>query len=158
MLSLSLFTPTFGFYRDASNNEADGLFFGNKVDAKVNVKGNVTFNSNGGSGMTLNVLFNQRLERKLDLVINSGATLNLDHNSVGLYATVNSFGELNVDVKENGSFESCGNVDRDIFGSPTLNSTYTFLGLGDGSYTCNQTRVLLAGKGTVVEPVCQPCT
>jgi hypothetical protein len=118
--------------RDAKSNSNYGLYIGfdsrgSDVEAKLIVKGEVTFNSNGGKGMN-SYLFS---DSKLDIAVLNDATL-----------------------------ESCGNDDYDINGyvaaSATATGAATFS--GDGSYICDQTKVVFNGDGTVVGPVCQPCT
>ena len=113
--------------RDAINtNEGTGLYirYVTGANAKLIVKGNNTFNSNGDYG---GILLRQSPNTNLEIIVETGATLN-----------------------------SCGNGVYDIFGEvPAIyNATATFL--GDG-YTCNQTKVVFDGDGTVVEPTCQAC-
>jgi hypothetical protein len=148
---LSLFTLIFGLCRNASNNGFSGLFIQvqNGANAKLNVKGSVNINSNEVYGMQS---YLPDSNSNLDFVVESDATLNFDQNEVGFGATVFAGAELNVDVKGNGSFESCGNT-RDISGFVGA-ATATFSGAG---YTCDQNKVVLTGTGTVVEPVCEPC-
>jgi hypothetical protein len=125
------------------------------VEAKLIVKGEVTLNSNDGFGMYSFLGANT----KLDIVVDNSASLNLDQNgSNGFRAIVRSGAKLNVDIKENGTFESCGNGFRDISGEVRSSATATFSGTG---YTCDQAKVqfLVFGPGdeNVVEPVCQAC-
>ena len=72
---LSFVTPIFGVYRDASNNGNTGLFInvdGVDVEAKLNMKGKVNFNSNS-YGMYSILESNNNLEINVET---SGATLN----------------------------------------------------------------------------------
>ncbi len=146
---LSLFTPIFGLCRDSSNNSNHGLYtlISDDVNAKLNVKGKVTFDSNEQDGINTSIYPNANL----DIVVETGALLNTASNKeIGLrvsFADSGAESEFNVDVKEGGFFESCGNVDLDIFGNPKM----AFL--GDGSYTCGPKLFY----GTVVEPVWQDC-
>ena len=125
------------------------------VEAKLDVKGEVTFNSNGFAGMYPFLDPNS----KLDIVVDNSASLNLDQNgsnafrNSGFYANVYSVAELIVDVKGGGSFKSCGNTQFDISGEVVASATATFSGTG---YTCDQ--AVFNGGGTVVGPVCQDCT
>ena len=127
---------------------------GGGANAQVIVKGKVTLNSNGYAGMYSFL----NSDSKLDIAVLNDATLNLDQNgSNGFRAVVQPGAELNVDVvKENGSFESCGNTQFDIYGTVDATATATFSGTG---YTCDQAKVVFTGPGgsTVVKPVCQDC-
>lgn len=147
--------PIVGLCRDASNNDYIGLsiFIGSGVEAQMNMEGNITFNSNAGRGMLS--FFNRNA--KLDIVINSDAFLNMNDNNFNFRVTVaGADAELNVDVREGGSFKSCGS--RESLGDIVILGYYgdanvTFTGTG---YTCdnvyNNSLV-----GTIVEPNCQVC-
>jgi hypothetical protein len=138
----------------ASSNPNVGLNIdvSNGAHAELIVKGEVTFNSNG-NGMFLTLDPNS----KLDIAVESDASLNMDLNAPGFYANVYSGAELNIDVKGGGSFKSCGNGVYDIgvndINDPPATAKATFS--GDGSYTCDN--VYFPNDGTVVEPVCQAC-
>jgi hypothetical protein len=138
--------------RDANSNSNYGLYINarNGANAELIVKGKVTLNSNGLAGM-YPYLFS---DSKLDIAVLNDATLNLEQNRYGFFADVVSGAELNVEVKENGTFESCGNDDYDVYGTvTTASATATFSGTG---YTCRSKLFINVG-GTVVEPVCQDC-
>jgi hypothetical protein len=138
-----------GLCRNASNNVYSGLYVdtvANGANAELIVKKEVKINSNNyGIYSSL-----PNSNSNLDIVIESDATLNLDQNGYGFRAYVFVGAKLNVDVKENGSFESCGNPNNDIDGQVVGNLIFS----GDG-YTCDQ--VQFAGGGAVDEPVCEPC-
>jgi hypothetical protein len=141
---------------DASNN-AFGLYinvYNGVFNAKLNMEGSVTFNSNRQIGIDIEVAANHIL----DIVVKNGAFLRSNSNiQRGLAAKVSGGAKLNVDVKENGTFESCGNNSNswhyDIYGNVLATATATFSGTG---YTCSSKQFI--NDGTVVEPVCQPCT
>ena len=138
--------------RDANSNLNYGLGIGVVVDgvnAQLIVKGKVTFNSNVSFGM-YSYLFS---DSKLDIAVLNDSTLNLEQNRYGFYANVFGGAELNVEVKENGTFETCGNIDYDVVGYVV--GAATFSGTG---YICDQNKVVFNGDGTVDEPVCQDCS
>ena len=72
----------------------------------------------------------------------------------GIYTSQNTNANLEINVESGATLSSCGNGAYDIFGNVDASSTATFL--GDG-YTCNETKVVFDGDGTVVEPTCQAC-
>ena len=120
------------FCRDSSNNEYTGLFIevdGGGTNAKLIVKGENTFNSNGGN----------------------------DYGN-GMYSYLISNSKLEVNVESGATLKSCGNNGPyDIGGVFPASATATFL--GTGYYTCDQNRVRFFGPnaGTVVPPTCQAC-
>src|SRR5210317_2195223 len=73
---LSFVTLIFGLCREASNNGDTGLIIGveDGVEAKVNVKGEVTFNSNGFYGMYSGLNTNANLE----INVENGSTSTLE--------------------------------------------------------------------------------
>jgi hypothetical protein len=99
------------------------------VEAQLIVKGNVNINSNGLVGL---------------------------YDSFGMYSFLVANTKLEINVENGSTLESCGNDDYDIsvsgFDAP---SAATFS--GDGSYTCDQAKVVFNGDVTVDEPVCQAC-
>ena len=102
---LSLFTPTFGLCRDdASNNASGGLFIQvqNGVEAKLNVEGSVTLNSNG-IGIFTNISPNSNVE----INVETGATLETCGNSqYDIYGNVFSAATLTF----SGDGYTCDNV------------------------------------------------
>eukprot|EP00986_Skeletonema_menzelii_P009377 scaffold4266_cov139-Skeletonema_menzelii.AAC.1 len=147
---------------DAKSNVNRGLGIGVFVDgvnAQLIVKGNVNINSN-----IIGMYSFLGANTKLDIAVLNDATLNLEQNRYGFFADfedvdVVSGAELNVEVKENGTLESCGNIVYDIYGKVKASATATFSGTG---YTCDQAKVVfivLGGGtvGTVVLPNCQVC-
>jgi hypothetical protein len=121
---LSLFIPLFDLLRDASN-AIYGMYIGvdSGVEAKLIVKGEVTFNSNG-------------------------------NGFAGMYSFLYSNSNLEIDVENGSTLESCGNTQFDIYGQVPANATATFSGTG---YTCDQAKVVFNGGFTVVPPNCQAC-
>ena len=109
--------------RNASNTTAVGLSIGVSpgVNAKLIVKGENTFNSNGVDG---------------------------------IYTTLNSNSNLEINVESDATLKSCENGRDDIRGFFFAPATATFLGTG---YTCDPNKVVFVGDGTVVEPKCQAC-
>ena len=88
-----------------------------------------------------------------ELIVKGEVTFN-SNGFYGMYSGLNTNANLEINV-ENGStstLETCGNSRFDIYVSND-GSTATFF--GDG-YTCG--KVASGGLGTVVGPVCQPCT
>ena len=81
----------------------------------------------------------------------------IDNNSDGIGADVDSGSNLNVVVNEGATLTSCKNTDYDITGNIESDTNVAFS--GDGTYVCDQSKVLFTGDGneTVVEPTCQPC-
>ena len=120
---LSFVTLIFGLCREASNNGNIGLIIDveDGVEAKLNMKGKVTLNSNGFYGMAIF----QNPNTNLEINVENGSTLN-----------------------------SCGNSPLDIYGFTASDATLTFS--GDGSYTCSSKDFV--GGGTVVGPTCQDCS
>ena len=83
MLMLSLFTLIFGLCRNASTNGYSGLYIerlspGATAELTVNVKGKVTFNSNGQFGIRANLASNAIL----DINVETDATLETCGNGV----------------------------------------------------------------------------
>ena len=72
-----------------------------------------------------------------------------------MYSFDYSNSNLEIDVENGSTLESCGNDDYDIYGQVPASATATFS--GDGSYTCDEAKVVFNGGGTVDEPVCQAC-
>ena len=157
-----IFLSIFGLCREASNNDAYGMRIQEVnvgVEAKLNTRGKVTLSSNGFDGIFIDSL-PRTPNTNLDLEINveNGSSLILNQNGIAGFRApkLNSSAKLNVDVKEGGSFESCGNIQDDIFGDVFANAAAKFSGTG---YTCDQAKVVFTGPGgsTVVKPVCQDC-
>ena len=125
---LSLFIPLFDLLRKASSNQVYGLYPYIGVESGVEAK----------------------------LIVKGKVTLN-SNGFAGMYSFLYSNSNLEIDVENGSTLESCGNIVYDISGEVVASATATFS--GDGSYTCDQaTKVVFTGDGTVVGPVCQPCT
>lgn len=160
--SISVSVSIFGSYRDVSIN-GDGLSLAVDIDtkAKVDVKGKVNMNLNIEGGINVAT---QMDDSRLDIVVENDASLNLNRNLVGLktFATplfLVSNITLNVDVKQHGTFESCGNkIDMWLisFGAPKTAPATTFS--GDGYY-CDQSTIEIdyGDYKLLVPPVCQTC-
>jgi len=88
------------------------------------------------------------------LIVKGKVTLN-SNDGYGMYPYLFSDSKLDIAVLNDATLESCGNTRRDISGQVVASATATFS--GDGSYTCDQAKVVFNGDGTVVEPVCQAC-
>ena len=73
-----------------------------------------------------------------------------------MYSFLYSNSNLEIDVENGSTLESCGNIVYDISGEVVASAT-TATFSGDGSYTCDQAKVVFNGDGTVDEPVCQAC-
>ena len=149
--------PIFGLFRVAKNNKYSGFAVASTegANAQLNFEGSNTANSNN-SGMSTS-----SWDSKVDVVINSGASLNLDQNSQTGYNVYKGGGgaELNVAVKENGSFQSCGHDgggfgQSDIYVLHQAPANVTFTGSG---YTCDTVGDASTSTGTFVKPVCQAC-
>jgi len=87
------------------------------------------------------------------LIVKGEVTLN-SNGLAGMYSFLYSNSNLEIDVENGSTLESCGNY-IDIYGYVTAFATATFS--GDGSYTCDQAKVVFNGDGTVVPPNCQAC-
>ena len=77
-----------------------------------------------------------------------------------MYSFLYSNSNLEIDVENGSTLESCGNDDDDIYGEVEASATATFSGTG---YTCDQNKVVFEGigggtVGTVVPPNCQDCS
>jgi len=86
------------------------------------------------------------------LIVKGKVTLN--SNNIGMYSNLNPSTNLEINVENGSTLESCGNGFRDISGEVPLSATATFSGTG---YTCDQAKVQFNGGGTVVPPNCQAC-
>ena len=124
-MMLSFVTPTFDLYRDASNNKYFGLsiyvqgvnIFGDGSNCELIVKGENTFNSNDVDGISPGLSSVQGFNTNLDIVVKNGASLRSNSNGrYGFSFFLRPDAALNVEVKENGTFESCGNTGADIYG------------------------------------------
>ena len=122
-LSLFIFTLTFGLYRYGSNNVAAGL----SIDVT---------NANGDNA---------------ELIVKGDNTFN-SNNDRGMASNLVANSNLEINVENGATLNSCGNSGDDIYGFVGVGATATFLGTG---YTCSSKQFI--NGGTVVEPVCQPC-
>ncbi len=113
----------FGLCRDASNNKYAGFYISVSSDQNVQV-----------------------------IVMEGNVTAN--SNDYGMYFRSSGPNtKLDIDVKEDGSFQSCGNSVSDIYANSVDSSaSVEFTGSG---YTCSSKSN--DGSGTVVGPNCQAC-
>ena len=82
------------------------------------------------------------------------------NKNYGMYSYLEANTKLEINVENGSTFETCGNIDYDIYGTVDATATATFSGTG---YTCDQNKVVFIGDnggtvGTVDEPVCQTCS
>jgi len=87
------------------------------------------------------------------LIVKGEVTLN-SNGFAGMYSFLYSNSNLEIDVENGSTLESCGNTQFDIYGQVPANATATFSGTG---YTCSSKQFFVGVGGTVVEPVCQAC-
>ncbi len=118
---LSFVTLIFGLCREASNNE----FYGLIIEVGV-----------------------QRVDA--ELIVKGEVTLN-ENGFFGMYPSLNTNTNLEINVESGATLNSCGNIVYDIYGFVFGNLIFS----GDGSYTCSLKQFL--GDGAVVEPDCQDC-
>jgi len=87
------------------------------------------------------------------LIVKGEVTLT-SNGFAGMASDVNPSTNLEINVENGSTLESCGNTQRDIEGYVYAAGAATFLGTG---YTCDQNKVVFDGDGTVDEPNCQAC-
>ena len=109
--------------------------------------------SNNAAG---GLVIDARNEAKL--IVKGEVTLN--SNGFGMNSFLGANAKLEINVENGSTFETCGNIDYDIYGTVDATATATFSGTG---YTCDQAKVVFIGDnggtvGTVDEPVCQDCS
>ena len=128
LLFLILF---FGLCRDASNNTNDGLYIsvnGDGTNAQLNMKGHVTFNSNGAYGMYADLF---------------------------VFGVTDS--TLEVKVESDANLTTCENVAADIYGNvESASATAKFLGTGY-TCNQTKVEFTGPGAGNVDKPTCQAC-
>ena len=72
----------------------------------------------------------------------------------GINTSLNSNANFEINVESGSTLTTCGNTVFDIYGSVGTSSALDFSGTG---YTCDQTKVVFGGAGTVDRPTCQAC-
>jgi hypothetical protein len=106
--------------------------------------------SNGYIGLGINVDSGVEAE----FIVKGNVNIN-SNDGYGMYSFLGANTKLEINVENGSTLESCGNDDYDISGEVVASATATFS--GDGSYTCDQAKVVFNGDGTVVPPNCQAC-
>lgn len=92
-----------------------------------------------------------------EVIIDNNSSAPIIPQDIGVQVYVASGSNLNVVVNEGATLTSCSNTDYDITGNIESDTNVAFS--GDGTYVCDQSKVLFTGDGneTVVTPVCQAC-
>jgi hypothetical protein len=101
--------------------------------------------NNARNGLVIGVFRNANVQ----LIVKGEVTFN--SNKYGMYSDLNPSNNLEINVENGSTLESCGNTQRDIYGYVEGAATFS----GDGSYTCDN--VYFPIDGTVLPPNCQAC-
>ena len=107
---------------------------------------------NGGTGLDIRV---DGDGTNVELNVKGKNTFN-SNGFAGMFSSLDSNANLEINVESSATLKSCGNAVADINGNVNEGATVEFSGTG---YTCDQDKVefFVFGDGTVVKPVCQAC-